>query len=136
MGSPSGSHIMTAALWIGLAGMFGALLRFGIDAWLAVGGRFAAGRPRHFPLATLLVNAVGSFVIGLAGGLSLNAQISAEWHAVIATGLAGGLTTFSSFTVATVALWQQGRRAAAIGNIALNVGVGLTLAWLGLVLAG
>lgn len=127
------------ALLVGLAGMLGALLRFGLESALAAGGRFAAGhfaagRSRKFPLATLLVNAVGSFLIGVVGGLSAQAQITPEWHSAIAAGLAGGLTTFSSFTVATVLLWRERSRLAASANIVLNVGLGLLLAWLGFAL--
>lgn len=122
------------ALLVGLAGMIGALLRFGIDTWFARDGRSPTGRLQRFPLATLLVNAVGSLLIGIAAGLSLQAQISAEWHTALTTGLAGGLTTFSSFTVATVTLWHQGRRITAGLNITLNLALGLSLAWLGFVI--
>lgn len=129
------------ALLVGIAGMIGALLRFGMDTLCSHGSRFAAGKPRYFPLitlplATLLVNAVGSFLIGLAGGLSTHTQLPPEWHTAIATGLAGGLTTFSSFTVATILLWKQRRRAAAALNVVMNLLLGMALAWLGFALAG
>ncbi|NYE94860.1 CrcB protein [Psychromicrobium silvestre] len=123
------------ALLVGLAGMFGALLRFGVDALFAQGGRFAPGKPHHWPFATLLVNAVGSFIIGLVGALALSAQLSEQWHLVFATGLAGGLTTFSSFAVSTVLLWKERRRMSAVLNVALNLLLGLGFAWLGFLLA-
>jgi len=124
------------ALLVGLAGMAGALLRFALDTLFAQGGRFATGKPQHLPLATLVVNAVGSFMIGLAGGLTAHAVISPEWHVALATGLAGGLTTFSSFAVSTVLIWREGRRLIAGLNVLLNLLLGLGLAWLGLLLAG
>ncbi|WP_394938771.1 fluoride efflux transporter FluC [Psychromicrobium sp. YIM B11713] len=125
---------MTTALLVGLAGMIGALLRFCADTVFAHIGRFAPGSPQHLPLATLLVNAVGSFIIGLAGGLAAHSGLSEEWHTAIATGLAGGLTTFSSFAVSTVGLWWEGRRIVAGLNVALNVLLGLGFAYLGLLL--
>ncbi|AJT41391.1 fluoride efflux transporter CrcB [Psychromicrobium lacuslunae] len=123
------------ALIVGLAGMIGALLRFSLDTLFAQGGRFASGKPGHLPLATLLVNAVGSLLIGYVGGLAIHAEISPTWHTALATGLAGGLTTFSSFAVSTVVLWREGRRLVSALNVAVNLVLGLGLAWLGFWLA-
>ncbi|WP_285725372.1 fluoride efflux transporter FluC [Psychromicrobium xiongbiense] len=119
------------ALLIGCAGMLGGLLRFAVDALFARGGRFAPGRPSHWPLATLVVNAIGSFIIGAAAGLTASAHLSEQAHTVLATGFAGGLTTFSSFAVATVSLWRQGHRWRAAISVAANLALGLALAWWG-----
>ncbi|MFE4835637.1 fluoride efflux transporter FluC [Arthrobacter sp. NPDC056691] len=118
------------ALLVGLFGVAGALLRFAVDGWLA-------GFPspwRHWPWATLLVNLVGSFVIGLSVGVS--SVFGPEWHSAVATGLAGGLTTFSSWTTATVRLASERRYLAAASNILANLVLGLAAAAAGIALSG
>ena len=118
------------ALLVGLFGIAGALLRFAVDGWLA-------GYPsprRHWPWATLLVNVAGSFVIGLAMGLT--ASFGPEWRSALATGFAGGLTTFSSWTTATVRLASERRYLAAVANILANLLLGLAAAWAGIAITG
>jgi CrcB protein len=118
------------ALLVGLFGMAGALIRFGVDSLLA--GR--ATPRRHWPWATLLVNIAGCLVIGLSIGIS--SRFGPEWHAALATGLAGGLTTFSSWTTATVRLVSEQRYLAAALNIGANLLTGLAAAAAGIALSG
>ena len=121
---------LTVPLLVGLFGTAGALLRFAVDSWLA-------GLPsprRHWPWATLVVNVAGSFVIGLSIGLS--SMLGAEWHAALATGLAGGLTTFSSWTTATVRLVSEGRYGAAALNIGVSLLAGIAAAAAGIAVSG
>ncbi len=121
---------LTVPLLVGLFGTAGALLRFAVDSWLA-------GLPsprRHWPWATLVVNVAGSFVIGLSIGLS--SMLAAEWHAALATGLAGGLTTFSSWTTATVRLVSEGRYGAAALNVGVNLLAGIGAAAAGIAVSG
>lgn len=120
------------ALWIGLGGMCGALLRFGLDSLLP-----RRDRPDKagFPIATLLVNIAGSLLIGFAAGLLGTGLLSETGYQAAATGFAGGLTTFSSWSVATLALWGDGRRRAAAANLLLNLVLGCLAAAVGL-LAG
>ena len=117
-------------LLVGLFGTAGALIRFAVDTLLA--GRPAARR--HWPWATLLVNVAGCFSIGLSIGLS--SVLGPEWHAALATGLAGGLTTFSSWTTATVRLVSEGRYSAAALNVGTNLLAGFAAAAAGIALAG
>jgi CrcB protein len=122
--------VLAAPLLVGLFGTAGALIRFAADAWLA-------GRPtprRHWPWATLLVNVSGSLVIGLSIGLS--SHFGPEWHAALATGLAGGLTTFSSWTTATVRLVSEDRYPAAALNVGVNLVGGLAAAAAGIAISG
>ena len=119
-----------APLLVGLFGTAGALVRFVVDTLLA--GRPAARR--HWPWATLLVNVAGCFIIGLSIGLSR--MLGPEWHTALATGLAGGLTTFSSWTTATVRLVSEGRYAAAALNVGINLLAGFAAAAAGIALAG
>lgn len=123
---------MTAALLVGIFGVAGALLRFGVDAWFA----HRPGRRPHWPWATLTVNSAGSFIIGASMGLAGRMELGPDWHAALATGLAGGLTTFSSWTTATVRLLDEERYRAAALNIGVNLLAGLSAAAVGLALVG
>jgi CrcB protein len=122
---------MTAVL-VGIFGVAGGLLRFSIDTWFA----HRTGTRRHWPWATLLVNIIGSLIIGLSVGVSGRLGLGEEWHSAIATGLAGGLTTFSSWTTATIRLVSEGRYSAATLNVAANLVAGLSAAAAGIALAG
>ena len=102
------------ALLVGVFGVAGALLRFAVDSFFA---HHQGTRP-HWPWATLAVNVTGSFIIGWSVGLTGHLELGADWQAGIATGLGGGLTTFSSWSTATVRLVSETRYRAA----ALNVG--------------
>lgn len=123
---------MITALLVGLFGTAGALLRFAVDTWFA---RFNVPA-RHWPWATLTVNAIGCFIIGIAGVFVGNTGVSAEWHAALASGLAGGLTTFSSWTTATIRLISESRYRAALLNIAANLLLGAATAAAGMAVAG
>ena len=134
---------MITAVLVGVFGVTGALLRFGIDSWFAhhssrrtvrAGGQNGPAR-LHWPWATLLVNVAGCFIIGAAHGLTADLGLGAEWQAGLATGLAGGLTTFSSWTTATVRLVAEERLGSAAVNIAANLVLGLAAAAAGIVLA-
>lgn len=129
---------MAAAL-VGVFGMAGALLRFGVDSWFAHrAGRSALspnGTPRHWPWATLTVNVAGCLMIGLSMGITARLGLGSEWHSAIAAGLAGGLTTFSSWTVATVRLLTESRFGAAALNIGANLAAGCAAAALGIAIA-
>lgn len=123
---------MITPLLVGVFGVAGALLRFAVDSWFAR----HPGRHPHWPWATLAVNVAGSFIIGAAMGATGQLGLGPEWHAGIATGLAGGLTTFSSWTTATVRLAAENRYRAAALNVAANLALGLAAAALGLALTG
>jgi CrcB protein len=120
------------ALLVGIFGVAGGLLRFSIDTWFA----HRAGDRRHWPWATLVVNVSGSLIIGLSLGVTGRLGLGAEWHAAIATGLAGGLTTFSSWTTATIRLVSEVMYAAAALNVTVNLVAGLAAAGAGIALAG
>ena len=112
---------MNAALLVGAGGVLGALSRFAVGAWLP-------DRRRD----TLVVNVLGSLALGaLTAGLAADDGLLA----VFGTGFCGAFTTFSSFAVETVQLYERGDRRGAAGNAALNlvgallgVGVGAWLA--------
>jgi fluoride exporter len=114
---------MISYLAVAIGGAIGACLRYGCNELaLNVLGK-------SFPFGTLLVNILGSFVLGL---FSSGVVAVSPWRALITIGLIGAFTTFSTFSLDTILLLQQGDWQKAIANVFLNVLLCLTLAWLGL----
>jgi CrcB protein len=112
-----------------LAGALGAVLRFAAST--------VAGRTRaNLPWAVLVVNVVGSLVGGIVIGLAQSGAIGADARLVVLGGFAGGLTTFSTFSVETVQLALAGRWRTALGSVVANLLLGLAAAVLGFALAG
>ena len=75
-----------------------------------------------FPWGTLLVNVLGSLVIGLAASAT-DARANAAFRAFLMVGVCGGFTTFSSFSLQSLDMLHQGRLAAALAYIGLSVAV-------------
>jgi fluoride exporter len=99
-----------------LAGAFGTGARYLLGAWAA-----RAFGP-SFPVGTLIVNLVGSFLLVMIMGLSLErGLIPADLRVVLTTGVLGGFTTYSSFNYETVRLLQQGARGLAFAYLAATV---------------
>ena len=117
---------MPAWLAVALGGAAGSLARHGLGLW-------ARAVVPGVPLATLLVNVIGGFCIGLIFAVGAARPEWPEWLRLGAiTGVLGGFTTFSAFSLETVLLWQEGRGAAAFANVALNVLLRLGACALGL----
>lgn len=102
----SGSGGLWLALGIALAGGAGAALRYLLDTAVPVRVR------ERFPWGIMLVNLTGSFALGLLAGLALGQPLAS----VLAVGLLGGYTTFSTAILDTVRLLQQRRIGAALLN--------------------
>ncbi len=89
-----------------------------------------------FPLATLLINVAGSFLMGvLVEVLAFRGGASQATRLFLTTGILGGFTTFSTFSLDAVALWQRGESGAALLYVAASVGLGLAGLVAGLALA-
>ena len=118
-------------LWmaVGVAAAVGAMLRYATDQ--VVAATIVARRGTAFPLGTFIVNIVGSVLLGAVAGLVLHAGIDPTWRVVLGTGLAGGLTTFSTWTYETVRLLEDGVLLEAAGNVGLSLVVGLAAAGAG-----
>ena len=121
---------MSAFLLVSAGGFLGANLRYGISVW--AGRRYGSG----FPIGTLIANVAGSFLIGLVLGL-LAAWFDDDRSArlLLATGLLGAETTFSTYTYETIALIRQGRVREAAWNYGGSLTLGLIAVTAGLVLA-
>ena len=100
---------MSAPLVVALsaAGALGAVGRFCLD------GLVTTRLSRGFPWGILLVNVLGSLLLGILTGLVLLHHVDHGWALVLGTGLCGGFTTFSTASYAGVRLAQQDRPAAA-----------------------
>ena len=104
-------------------------------------GRYAVSGLAHrlstsmFPIGTLAVNLIGSFIIGLLWGAFENTIISPNARSFIFIGVLGGFTTFSTYSLETLNLLRDGEIKLAFLNLALNNILGLLLAFAGLALA-
>jgi len=112
-------------LSVAIGGSIGALGRFFISAYVnrILGTTFAYG--------TLSVNILGSFIIGFLF-LYFNQVISPNLKAMLMTGLLGALTTFSTFSLETLLMAQEGLYTKSLLNIALNVTLSLSATYLGM----
>lgn len=117
-----------AYLAVALGGAVGAVARYGLSGWV----QHLSGS--LFPLGTLAVNVLGSFIIGLLLQMTTGRFVwSLETRLLLTTGFCGSLTTFSTFSYETLALLEDQQWLAAGGNTLLNVLVCLAATWLGLV---
>jgi fluoride exporter len=88
-----------------------------------------------FPWGTLAVNIVGSLVVGIVAGMFASLDANSAPRLLLITGLIGGFTTFSAFSLETVSLIQRGHPGQALGYVALSVLAALAATATGLWLA-
>jgi CrcB protein len=121
---------MTQILVIALGAAVGANLRYGLSLWAAQ--RWGT----TFPYGTLLINVIGSFLIGLLLVLATSRiTLSEPVRLLLVTGLLGGFTTFSSFSYETYALLMSGSLVEAALYVLGSIGLGLLGVFLGAGLA-
>src|SRR5690349_14201516 len=104
----AGAQPMLTYFWIALGGALGSVGR----AWLALAVARITGP--QFPWGTILINVIGSFVIGFFGALTAaegRFAVPADARAFVMVGICGGFTTFSSFSLQTLDLIRDGRAA-------------------------
>ena len=115
-------HMVKNFLLVGLGGM----LRLAVNMTL---------KTVTIPLATFLINIVGSLVIGIVIGLAIrSSQFDTNWRLFLATGLCGGFTTFSSFSLESLLLLQQQRYILFLLYLFLSIVFGITATWAGITL--
>ena len=115
---------MIAYLLVAAGGALGAMGRHFCSE--VIDGRFPS-----FPAGTLFVNVVGSFLIGALTAYIVSRGGLQNWRLFLVTGVLGGFTTFSSFSLATVKLMQNGLYLSAAVNITASVALCLIMTGLG-----
>ncbi len=118
---------MIQTLAIAGGGAVGALLRFWVSTWVY------ARLGRDFPWGTLVVNVAGSLLMGLLYILLIERlSLPPVWRAALLVGLLGAFTTFSTFSLETLNLIEDGALFKALMNVLLSVVMCLLGAWLGI----
>lgn len=111
-------------------GAIGAGTRYAVTQWFAAKGWAA------YPWATLVINVSGSMLMGLTVGLLLaRTALPGELRVFLATGILGGYTTFSAFSLEVWQLAERGESGAAVAYIAASVVLSIAGLGLGLLIA-
>lgn len=119
---------MSATVFIGVAmlGGLGALLRFLLD------GAVSARSTTSLPLGTMTVNLLGALILGVL----LATGISGDALRILALGLLGSFTTFSTWIFETHRLAEDGLIRIAVANIAVSLFLGVIAVWVGKLIGG
>jgi len=116
-------------LLVGIGGFVGSITRY------LVAILFSSQISSVFPFATLTVNVLGCFLIGILFALSDRGNVlSPEWRILLTTGFCGGFTTFSTFSYESLRLMQDGEYLYLAAYVFISVFVGLTATYLGIAL--
>ena len=121
---------MNPYLLVGIGGALGSMARYGTGVLV---GRMWSD---SFPLATMLINIVGSLAMGLFIGFL--ARTTPGWQAdarlFVAVGIFGGFTTFSSFSLDTIAMFERGEIVPALIYVLGSVVIGIAALYAGLLM--
>lgn len=129
-GSPEPEVILREILLIAVAGALGTASRYGLSGW---GYRLLG---EHLPYGTLIVNVLGSLLLGFVMQVGLTSEaIPRSVRIAVAVGFLGAFTTFSTFGYETFRYLEDGAWWPAAANVALNLTLGLGAIWLGVVTA-
>lgn len=121
---------MKTIIYIGIGGGIGSILRYLTN--LAAGKLFNS----VFPMGTFLANCIGCLFIGLFFGyFEKNNLLSKDLKLFLITGLCGGYTTFSAFSVENVGLIQNNQMGTVLLYTALSIAIGFTATWFGMLIA-
>lgn len=113
-------------LLIGIGGFIGSVARYFVSL-LNLSINF-----HSIPVGTLLVNVIGSFIIGFLTGIAEKSTIlTAEWRLFLMVGLCGGFTTFSSFANENLVLLHNGQIFSLLLYTGLSIFIGFLAVWLG-----
>tara|TARA_B100001123_G_C14327304_1_gene637636 strand:- start:2 stop:385 length:384 start_codon:yes stop_codon:yes gene_type:complete len=123
--------VITQITYIAVGGALGALGRYGVQlVFLGVFGR-------GYPVGTISVNVIGSFLMGLGlVWLSQKTSFSPELKQGLLIGVLGSFTTFSAFSADAISLFQEGAHAYALVYILLSVGLCIIACWGGILIGG
>ena len=122
-------NIIKVILLVGLGGGMGSILRY-LTALLI--NKYWANA---FPLATLIINSIGCFIIGILVSYAAKQPWAGDnFKLFLITGFCGGYTTFSAFAIENLNLMQGNNNLMAFLYIGLSVFMGIAAAWLGMYL--
>ena len=113
--------MMNIAL-VAIGGFFGAITRFSLSNWIKSKTSFA------FPIATLTVNLIGSFLLGIIIGSNLEKT----WSLLLGTGFMGAFTTFSTFKLENITLLSKKRWITSFLYLGVSYTFGILLAFVGI----
>ncbi|MHB8063404.1 MAG: fluoride efflux transporter CrcB [Ruminiclostridium sp.] len=117
---------MLKVLAVGCGGFIGSISRYLLSIFIT---RFNTSA---FPISTMITNVLGSLLIGLLTELLINLYPSnKKMQLFLTTGILGGFTTFSTFSLETINLYQNGNNFFAIANVILSIAFCLTGVLLG-----
>jgi CrcB protein len=115
---------MSTVIWVALGGAIGSAARYGLAG---------AVNYRSHPWGTVTVNVLGALVVGLLIGM-WGFRADSDMRVGVAVGLLGGFTTFSTFAVDVIHLWEHGQEIEAVLSIAVTMIVGIGAAVVGVAL--
>lgn len=113
-------------LFVGLGGAVGAMLRYSLSLIPC---------KTTFPLITLITNIIGALVIGIITGFAAKKNVSANTMLFLKTGLCGGFTTFSTFSLEAYNLFQSGNCIMAVVYAVLSAVLCILGVWVGVLIA-
>lgn len=116
--------------WVCAGASVGAPARYLVDRFV---------QTRHdsvMPWGTLLVNVVGSFVLGVLAGAVAEHDVPDALRLALGTGFCGSLTTYSTFSYETLRLFEDGARLFSLVNLVLSLALGLAAAFAGFGVVG
>ena len=117
--------MLQSILAVGIGGFFGSIFRYLISYYINISTHST------FPFGTLIVNIVGSFLIGIIIAAALEGDLNKSMRLLLATGFCGGFTTFSSFSYEFFSLLQHEQTGYAFLYAIASFILGLAFVWLG-----
>lgn len=118
--------MLKLALLVGFGGFAGSVCRFLASDYMT------KNMPSLFPYGTFVVNSIGCFLIGLIYTLTIDKSVlNNETRLLLATGFCGGFTTFSAFSIETLALFKDDKLVVAGAYIILSVLIGVLFSYVG-----
>ncbi len=114
--------MMLSILFVAVGGFFGAIVRFGVSNWIK--GKY----PSSFPIATLIVNLSGSFLLGLIIG----ANLAHSLQLLFGTGFMGAFTTFSTFKLESIQLRAEKKWKTLVIYLGITYTIGILFAFIGI----
>ena len=119
---------MNSIIAVALGGAAGALARYSvyllITRWIE----------SPAPIATWTANLSGCLLIGFLAPFLASTPLPTAWRLFVLVGFLGSFTTFSTFSLESITLWQEGREGLVLLNVVGSVAAGMLLVWLGMML--